>query len=378
MVFRIGSFPSAQTPGRGLALLKLMALEKFDSELITYEVDEDYILDAELRRRTHLIKFSNPTMPQARRGLTFYVLQLTRLGAILYFSLKAIRIMSRRRPDVLHVHSPMHFLLIQWARLFRIETFLTFHGTDFVRITKSSIYRFLLKGIQNICCVSERNVVDARKMFPKACVSLVSNGVASEEFSLALDYNTDKTVLAVGTLRWHKGFDNLILMFSSIVRAHPEWVLKIIGDGPDKEKLQKLILSLGLQQNVFLLGAVNRERVACELARARIFALSSVTEGLPKVLLEAMCARSACVVFDVGDCARVIDKCGLVVESSDNESFIKAVTSLMSDSSLCGELGALAERRAKAFSWDKYVFLHETLYQDALFKRQQENRNTFL
>jgi glycosyltransferase involved in cell wall biosynthesis len=228
------------------------------------------------------------------------------------------------------------------------------------------VYRFLLTGIKNICCVSGLNKDELKTIFPHASINLISNGVDADEFLPTFDYNSENTIVAVGTLRWHKGFDRLIVMFSSIVKTHPEWVLKIIGDGPDKEMLQQLIISLDLQHNVFLTGALGRDKLTRELSSAKIFALSSVTEGLPKVLLEAMCAKSACVAFDVGDCARALDNCGLLIEPGCSDSFIQAVVSLINDTSMQRQLSVLAERRAKAFSWNKYLDLHQKLYQQAL------------
>ena len=370
LVIRIGSYPTIQRPGQGLAVSKLMAIEKFETKLISYKNNEDYILDHKVESKVFFFKFPNPTMPKSRKGLIFYLLQVKRLWAILYFSYKAIRVISIKRPDILHVHSPLHFLIIQWARHKDIETFLTFHGTDFLRIKGSLIYRFLLIGIQNICCVSGLNRDELINIFPHASINLVSNGVDADEFSTTFDYNIDNTVVAVGTLRWHKGFDKLIIMFSSIVKIHPEWVLKIIGDGPDKELLQQLITSLDLQRNVVLMGAMGRDKLTRELSRAKIFALSSVTEGLPKVLLEAMCAKSACVSFDVGDCARVLGNCGLLIKPDDSDSFIQAIISLINDTSMQRQLSVFAESRAKEFSWNKYLDLHQTLYQQALLNRK--------
>jgi len=370
LVIRVGSYPSAQKPGQGLAVLKLMAMKKFETELITYKTNEDYVFNDKLKSKTYFFKFRNPTMPKTRKGLIFYFLQIKRFWAILYFSLMAIRVISAKRPDILHVHSPLHFLIIQWARLKDIEVFLTFHGTDFIRIKESIVYRLLLTGIKNICCVSALNRNELINFFPHANIHLVSNGVDANEFLPSFEYNSEKTVVAVGTLRWHKGFDRLIIMFSLIVKTHPEWILKIIGDGPDKEMLQQLIISLDLQSNVVLTGAMGRDKLTMELSSAKIFALSSVTEGLPKVLLEAMCAKSACVAFNVGDCSRVLGNCGLLIEPGCSESFIQAVVSLINDKVKRRHLSMLAERRAKQFSWNKYLGLHQKLYQQVLSHKQ--------
>jgi len=216
---------------------------------------------------------------------------------------------------------------------------------------------------------------DLQAIFPKAAIHLVSNGVDVEQFSPILPvYSCENTIVAVGTLRWHKGFDNLIRMFSRIALTYPQWKLKIIGDGPDKELLESIVSSHELQNKVFLCGAMGREELANELVNAKIFALSSVTEGLPKVLLEAMSANCACVAFNVGDCERVLGDAGISIKENDESAFINGMVLLMESSTLCSEFGYKANARAAQFSWEAYASVHVMLYKQALLKISSSNQ----
>ena len=366
-IMRIGSVPTAQRPGMGLAVQKLMEMDDFTNSLITYKQDETYLLTEDMLDRAYFLTFDNPTMPKARKGIRFAILQIARSWKLLSFAISAMMIISKEKPSILHIHSPLHFLILQWARLRGITIFLTFHGTDFVRIRDSKLYQMLLTGVDNICCVSSRQKDILQKIFPTSKVSLVSNGVDINEFDTCLDYNSHDVIIAVGTLRWHKGFDRLIEAFNGIADRYPSWQLRIIGEGPERKKLENLISKYNLHGRVKIVGALNREKLCIELARSKIYALSSVTEGLPKALLEAMAARCACLAFDVGDVDRVLSGHGIVVDNGDLTMFTDAVDRLMRDDSLRDSLSSLAHKRAAQFSWHEYLRTHRILYNEALF-----------
>ncbi|MFV8004269.1 glycosyltransferase, partial [Staphylococcus aureus] len=67
-------------------------------------------------------------------------------------------------------------------------------------------------------------------------------------------HKSDYKVMTMGRLSPEKGFDNLIQAFSGVVEANPNAKLYILGDGPLKNQLNKLITSLDLSEHVFLMG----------------------------------------------------------------------------------------------------------------------------
>ena len=104
----------------------------------------------------------------------------------------------------------------------------------------------------------------------------------------------ENIILNVGRLVTEKGQEYLIESFSNI--KDTSWNLVILGEGPLKEDLEAQVESLGIQDRVHLLRAV--QNIEEWLRKASIFAFPSISEGFPNALLEAMSAGLPCVSFD--------------------------------------------------------------------------------
>ncbi len=115
--------------------------------------------------------------------------------------------------------------------------------------------------------------------------TVIPNVIAS--FNTTADYNTkSKKVISVGRLDVFKNFQDQIMVWKDIVAMFPDWTLHIYGEGPDKINLQKMIVDLELQSNVFLEGRTSEvEKV---LKEGALFLFTSKAEGFGMVLVEAM------------------------------------------------------------------------------------------
>jgi glycosyltransferase involved in cell wall biosynthesis len=142
--------------------------------------------------------------------------------------------------------------------------------------------------------------------------------------------HSSKVVVAAGRLERSKGYDRLIEAWAGVARRHPDWELRIFGEGRDRDALQEQIDKLGLAGSARLMGY--SAHLAEDMAAASLFVLSSRAEGYPMVLLEAMSCGLPVVSFDCPTGPREIitpDSDGLLVPNGDVEGLADAVSRLI-------------------------------------------------
>jgi glycosyltransferase involved in cell wall biosynthesis len=162
---------------------------------------------------------------------------------------------------------------------------------------------------------------------------------------------SDPVVLAAGRLTPQKGFDRLIRAFAVVARKHPEWMLRIFGNGRQRRALRRLIRKCGVSDNVRLMRAV--QDIEDEMASASLFVLSSRFEGLPMVMLEAMRKGLPVVSFDcpTGPGEVIEDgKDGVLVADGDVDALAGAMIELIEDDQKRFRYGAAAATKAAGFS----------------------------
>lgn len=151
-------------------------------------------------------------------------------------------------------------------------------------------------------------------------------------------------VLAVGRLVEPKGYDYLVEAAAEVVRAFTGAVFCIAGDGPLRGRLEQLIDSLGISGQVRLLGT--RKDVADLLAACDLYVLSSVDEGLPMALLEAMVAGAPVVSTRIAGVQDVIvdGETGFQADPANAASLAAAICRALSDEALREKLAQNGRR----------------------------------
>jgi glycosyltransferase involved in cell wall biosynthesis len=158
-------------------------------------------------------------------------------------------------------------------------------------------------------------------------------------------------VLAVGRLVRQKGFTSLIEAFARVHPDHPAWDLVIVGVGPDRDLLETLRDRLGLKGHVFLPGRVGN--IGDWYARASIFAMTSLFEGFPNALLEAMAYGLPVISTDCDTGPRDIikhDLNGLLVEPGDQEALVAGLRQLIESEDLRTRLSDKARAVSTLFA----------------------------
>ncbi|GAA0401771.1 hypothetical protein GCM10009530_62050 [Microbispora corallina] len=172
-----------------------------------------------------------------------------------------------------------------------------------------------------------------------------------------------KIIVAAGRLTRQKGFDLLVEAFAAVADKHPDWQLRIYGDGKERAKLQRLIHRLHLYNHVFLMGGTTT--LEQELAKGAMFVLSSRSEGFGMVLIEAMAHALPVVSFDCPNGpAEIITggRDGLLVPPQDVTGLTVAIESLIADPSLRNRLGTAAKESVARYYVDRIRGRWEQLF----------------
>ena len=175
-------------------------------------------------------------------------------------------------------------------------------------------------------------------------------------------------VVAVGRLHPVKGFARLIRLWKPIFEQTGT-VLKIIGGGEEQQALEKEIADQGLEDGVILAGAMDHDSVLREMKRSVFYAMTSFSEGLPYVVLEAMSQGLPAIAYDVrvGPRAIITDgENGFLIPEEDEKAFAEKAILLIKDQQLRIQMSQYAKKRAENFTEEAIMEKWETLFREGI------------
>jgi GalNAc-alpha-(1->4)-GalNAc-alpha-(1->3)-diNAcBac-PP-undecaprenol alpha-1,4-N-acetyl-D-galactosaminyltransferase len=162
--------------------------------------------------------------------------------------------------------------------------------------------------------------------------------------------------------------DILINAFQYLLEFFPSFHLYIVGDGPDREKIQSIILSKNLGDKITLLGEIRNPIVS--FRNHKIFCLSSDYEGIPNVILEAMAEGVTVVSTDCspGGCRLLIENNfnGILVERGDSHGLFLAFKHLIENPSYSDILSENAYKSIKKYSSDEIFKLWSSCIEELI------------
>ena len=293
--------------------------------------------------------------------------------------MKLGKLFRRHNVDVVHTHNPQPLVMSALpARGLRAALIHTKHGVNPDTQRRLMMRRVAARFANRFVAVSEATAKTAREQreCPDSKLMVIPNGIDTERFSaerrgrretraqlgLADD---DFFVLTVGRLWPEKGHEYLIRSLQPML-SKPGTVLAIAGDGPERENLEHFVADLDLDDRVRLLG--NRRDVPELVAAADVFVLSSVREGLPLVIPEAMAGGLPVVSTSVGGIPKVVleGETGFLVESGDREAMLGACRRLRTNPDLARKLGDAGRSRSLAeYSCKRMVSDYVKIYREA-------------
>lgn len=167
---------------------------------------------------------------------------------------------------------------------------------------------------------------------------------------------TYKNIISIGRLSPEKGFLDLIDVFEIVHTIYPDWNLNIIGDGVQREEIEKKIKSKKLTNSVILHGYQNKDYINKVLKLSSIYVMTSYTESFGIVLLEASSFGIPCIAFDSAKGAtEIIDNNwdGYLIKNRDKKLMAKKICELISNINRRLIMGSNAYKKASNYSMDK-------------------------
>lgn len=194
---------------------------------------------------------------------------------------------------------------------------------------------------------------------------VIPNAINKEFVRDSFKGKRKKHIVAAGRFTEQKNFDLLIRSFAQVSKRFPDYKLLIFGDGPDKEKLVQLTRVLEISEKVEFPGYVSD--LDNQLWDASLFVLSSIYEGMPNVLMEAMAMGVPSISTDcpVGGPRYLIENGvnGLLVPVGDEQKLSEAISNVLSNPEYAASLGREAQKISERLSSDKIYQSWETYIQ---------------
>ncbi len=163
----------------------------------------------------------------------------------------------------------------------------------------------------------------------------------------------EKRLISVGRLSPEKGYLDLLKLYRLINKDYPDWRLDIIGDGKDRELLEKYIEKYNLGENVKLHGFQGKEYIDKLMNKSSLYLMTSYTESFGIVLIEAMSHGIPCIAMDSAEGAREIinsGENGYLIRNRNFEMMAKKVEDLIESKSERVRIGKNARKSINKYT----------------------------
>lgn len=267
------------------------------------------------------------------------------------------------------------------------------HGMDVLKLVRYFPLRFLVKAILRRADVVMVNSGYVRGLMVELGVSpdriqVVYPGVEEQYDSREKDRRLIErhglegryVLMTLGRLVSRKGFDMVVRAMPAIRKRIPEAVYLIVGGGPDREQLERLVKEQGVEDCVVFAGRAADEELDAYFNLCDVFVMPSRyiesegdVEGFGIVYMEASSCRKPVIGGNSGGVVEAVldGETGLIVDPHSPESVADAVIRLREDSALAERLAENGYRRAK----EQFRYRHITTGFDDMIDQAADNRS---
>jgi len=309
--------------------------------------------------------YRTPCWRRHRHYTTFLELATTLMPAYQ----RAIEVINKNRPDVIHAHFALPSGVVAyylWKR-FGIPYVLTAHGSDIPGYNpdRFGILHRLLKPMWSKVMRHAADVTSPSEFLAKLIrqhidipIRVVPNGYNPDA---RIKHQKRKLVLVVARLFPRKGVQHFI---QSIANLRSDWEYVVAGDGPYLETLQAQARAAHVP--VRFTGFIDKQTLGALYEEASILVFPSIRENFPMVLLEGMDAGCAVITTDAEGCAEVVGNAGIVIEKGSAPHIRDALVELMESPARRGELAARSRERVELFLWSRIADQYRDVFRHAM------------
>jgi glycosyltransferase involved in cell wall biosynthesis len=286
--------------------------------------------------------------------------------------LRLVHHVLRFRPDVLHGYLFGPNLLAALAGRFAgvPAVVIAKRNVDAFETTRQvAVQRFSARLATHVTAVSEAVAETVVALgVPRERITVIPNGVDAGRFTAPAYGRGNGTAVigSVGCLAARKDYGTLLEALALLDRRGLDWRADLVGDGPERGRLEGQALRLGLERRVRFLG--ERDDIEALLPTFDVFVLSSREEGIPNALLEAMAAGRPAVATAVGGTPEVLKagEQGWLVPPATPAALAAALEQVLRGPEEAERRGRAARRRVlEEMDIGAMVRRHEAFYRRA-------------
>ena len=355
-VLRISSYPTSAFESMGMNSYMISGMKSVRTIFVTPRYEGNLFPEP---HNCTVISLPFLTIP-APTGFSRISHEIKRLFMILGFSARSILILINEKPDIVHIHSPMYFMIALFAKIQRKTCYISYHGNEHKRIYKSLILGGIFNRIFEKTFALSSNIEEYGARFPyyKNKYITISNSVNRKIF-FNRGGTRKKKIVAVGRLETQKDYPSLLLAFAKFSSQFPHYELCIVGSGSLEAVLEKAAVDIGIAGSVTFLGKVSQKELCNIYNESEMFVLTSLWEGFPKVLLEAISCGCKVVATKVDSIPRIM---GYDYPYLVNPGDIDDIYKKMYFSAKEEKMESRYEQILRSYSWDKIIKQMEDEY----------------
>jgi len=190
----------------------------------------------------------------------------------------------------------------------------------------------------------------ALKTNPQQEIGIIFNGIDISEFKPAENLDSSK-IICISRLTDRKGINYLIEAFEKL--KNDKFKLVIVGEGNQKEELEKMVENLKISNRVEFLGRVEHSKLPEVYRWAGVFVLPSLNEGMSNTMLEALASGLPLIATDTGGTRELINdgENGFIIKMKDSDDIKEKIEKLMNNRELQIAMGINSRKRAEELSW---------------------------